>query len=98
MHLRSRPCWHCWGRLYQNPALQALGAPVTAAAPDSAPLVAATARAAELGREVAGATAALEQLSAVEEQMQVRDPRSLGYPTRGRCTLLQQNVAERGCS
>ena len=58
----------------RNPALQALGAPVTAAAPDPARLEAAAARAAELGREVAGATAALEQLSAVEEQVQVRGP------------------------
>lgn len=43
-----------------------------AAAPDPAPVDAAAARAAELGREVAGATAALEQLSAAEEQVQVQ--------------------------
>ena len=63
---------------------------VAAAAPDLAPLEAFAARAAELGREVAGAAALLQQLSATEEQVQARGPQSLAFTSillQSRCDL-----------
>ncbi|KAK9839434.1 hypothetical protein WJX81_001863 [Elliptochloris bilobata] len=56
----------------QRTAPLAVGAAVPATAPDAAPLAAFAARAAELGREVAGAAAMLQQLSAAEEQVLYR--------------------------